>query len=57
MSQIAGLAAATVLPQTALPVNQGAAAPQSPGNASSAPASQDTVSISSEADELQNKEK
>ncbi len=57
MSQIAALAAATTLPQTAPSVAQGATAPQAQGNASPAPASQDTVSISSEAKDLQNKEK
>ncbi len=57
MSQIAALAAATTLPQTAPAVAQGATAPQAQGNVSPAPASQDTVSISSEAKDLQNKEK
>ncbi len=57
MSQIAALAAATTLPQTAPSVAQGATAPQTQGNASPAPVSQDTVSISSEAKDLQNKEK
>ncbi len=57
MSQIAALATATTLPQTAQTVAQGSTAPQAQGNASPAPASQDTVSISSEANELQNKEK
>lgn len=57
MSQIAALASATTLPQAAPPVAQGATSPQTQVNASSTPASQDTVSISSEAKELQNKEK
>ncbi len=57
MSQIAALAAATTLPQAAPPVAQGATAPQAQGTVSPAPASQDTVSISSEAKDLQNKEK
>ena len=56
MSQIAALAAATTLPQTA-PLAQEATAPHAQVNASPAPASQDTVSISSEAKELQSKEK
>jgi hypothetical protein len=57
MSQIAALTAANALPQNALPLIQGAAAPQAQGNASPTPASQDTVSISSEAKELQGHEK
>ena len=57
MSQIAALATANTLPQTALPLIQGAAALQTQGNASPAPASQDTVTISSEAKELQGHEK
>ncbi len=57
MSQIAALAAATTLPQAAPAVAQGATAPQAQGNVPPAPASQDAVSISSEAKELQNKEK
>ena len=57
MSQIAALATANTLPQVALPLIQGAAALQTPSNPSSASASQDTVSISSEAKELQGHEK
>ena len=56
MSQIAALATANTLPQVALPLIQGAAALQTPSNPSSASASQDTVSISSEAKELQGHE-
>ncbi len=57
MSQIAALAAATTLPQAAPALAQGPTAPQAQGNVPPAPASQDAVSISSEAKELQNKEK
>jgi len=57
MSQIAALATANTLPQAALPLIQGAATLQTEGNASPTPASQDTVSISSEAKELQDHQK
>lgn len=53
MSQIAALTAANALPQNALPLIQGAAAPQNQGNAAPTSSTQDTVSISSEAKELQ----
>jgi hypothetical protein len=57
MSQIAALAAANVLPQNAVPLIQGATAPQNQGNAAPTASTQDTVSISSEAKELQGHEK
>ena len=53
MSQIAALAAAHILPQAALPLIQGSAAPQTQRNAAPTSSTQDTVSISSEAQELQ----
>ncbi len=56
MSQISALTAATTLPQTAQVLPQGPTAPHQHGNASPAPTSQDRVSISSEAKELQSKE-
>ena len=57
MSQIAALATANTLPQAALPLIQGAPALQAQGNTSPAAATQDTVSISSEAKELQSHHK
>ena len=53
MSQIATLAAANTLPQAALPLIQGSAASQTQGNAAPTSSTQDTVSISSKAQELQ----
>lgn len=57
MSQIAALTAANALPQNALPLIQGAAAPQNQGNGAPISSTQDTVSISSETKGLQGKEK
>lgn len=53
MSQIAALATANTPPQAALPLVQGAAALQAQGNSTPASSTKDTVSISSEAKELQ----
>jgi len=56
MSQVA-LAAANIQPQAALPLIKESASPQTPGNTAPASSTQDTVSISSEAKELQGHKK
>ena len=57
MSQIAALTAANALSQNALTLIQGATAPKNQGNVAPPSSTQDTVSISSEAKQLQNREK
>lgn len=53
MSEISALAVANTLTQAALPLIQSAAAPQTQGGSSASSSTEDTVSISSEAKELQ----
>ncbi len=53
MSEISALAIANTLTQAALPLIQAAAAPQTQGSSSPSSSTEDTVSISSEARELQ----